>query len=152
MIAGVMVLGAAAAAAQDVAQELATPEEAEGLFGDAMAYVEANGLEAAFAAFNDPEGLFVDRDLYVFCLDYDGQWYAMGANPNLVGRTAMNLEDREGRRLVPGMIEVAETGERGIYEYSWPNPLTNQIVTKSSFIQKVGDNFFCGMGYYAQGD
>jgi len=68
------------------AQELGTPAEAEVLFDEAMTYVEENGLEAAREAFNDPDGDFVYKDLYVFCIDYDGVRTAFGPNAAHVGR------------------------------------------------------------------
>jgi signal transduction histidine kinase len=143
--AGALMLGFAAGAG---AQELASPAEAEAMFDRAMTLVEEQGLEAAREAFNEPEGEFVDRDLYVFCIDYDGVRTAFGINPAHVGRNVMELQDREGRPIVAGMIEVAQTGERGVFEYTWPNPVTNRIGPKYSFIQEVGPTEFCGLGYY----
>lgn len=32
------------------------------LFNKGIAYLKANGSEKAYAAFNDPQGQFVDRD------------------------------------------------------------------------------------------
>jgi hypothetical protein len=145
LCAGALTVGLAANVA---AQELASPAEAEAMFDRAMAYVEENGLEAAREAFNDPEGEFIDRDLYVFCIDYDGLRTAFGPNPAHVGRDVMSLQDRDGRPIVPGMIEVAQTGERRVFEYTWPNPITNVVGPKYSFIQEVGPEEFCGVGYY----
>jgi cytochrome c len=130
------------------AEELGTPAEAEALFDEAMAYIDEHGLDAAREAFNDPDGDFIYKDLYVFCIDYDGVRTAFGPNADHVGRNVMDLQDREGRPIVAGMIEVAQTGERGVFEYTWPNPVTNRIGPKYSFIEAVGPNEFCGLGYY----
>lgn len=130
------------------AQELGTPAEAEALFDEAMTYIDENGLGAAREAFNDPDGDFIYKDLYVFCIDYDGVRTAFGPNATHVGRNIMDLQDREGRPIVAGMIEVAQSGERGVFEYTWPNPVTNRIGPKYSFIEAVGPNEFCGLGYY----
>jgi signal transduction histidine kinase len=143
--AGTLMIGFSAGAG---AQELATPEEAEAMFDRAMAYVDENGLEAAREAFNDPDGEFVYKDLYVFCITYDGIRTVFGINPDHVGRDVMHLQDREGRPIVPGMIEVSQSGERGVFEYTWPNPVTNMIGPKYSFIEEVGPDEFCGLGYY----
>lgn len=149
LLGGAMMFGAAAASAQQAQpQELATPAEAAALFDRAMAYIDQHGLEAALAAFNDPNGGFKVKDLYIFCITYQGIRTAFGANPAHVGRNVLDLQDRAGRRIVPEMIAVAETGRRGVYEYTWPNPVTNQIGPKFSFIQRVAPDQFCGMGYY----
>lgn len=34
-------------------------------------------------------------------------------------------------------------------DYKWPNPLTNKIADKSSYIEKMGD-YFVGVGIYKQ--
>lgn len=144
-----MAVAATLAAAPAVAQELASGDEAKALFDKAMAYYQENGRDAAFAAFNDPEGEFVDRDLYVFCLDFEGGWHAMGAKPELVGRSAIDLKDKDGKFLVKEMIEVARNDGTGVVNYTWPNPVTGKVGGKSSYIQRLGDeDYFCGMGYY----
>ncbi|MCK5830569.1 MAG: hypothetical protein KAH20_09725, partial [Methylococcales bacterium] len=48
----------------------ATQEEDKSLFDWAMLYLKINGREVAYKAFNQVDGKFTDRDLYVFCLDY----------------------------------------------------------------------------------
>ena len=143
--AGVLMAGVTVSAE---AQELASPADAEALFDRAMVYVDEHGIEAAREAFNDPEGEFVDRDLYVFCITYEGIRTAFGINPAHIGRSVMELQDREGRPIVAGMIEVAQAGGRGVFEYTWPNPVTNMIGPKYSFIEEVGPDEFCGLGYY----
>ena len=59
----------------------ATPREARAMFDKAVAYLETNGPERAFAAFNDRKGTFVHKDLYVFVLDLKGVYHASGAAP-----------------------------------------------------------------------
>jgi cytochrome c len=130
------------------AQELATPAEAEAMFDEAMAYIDEHGLDAAREAFNDPDGEFIYKDLYVFCIDYDGIRTAFGPNPAHTGRNVIDLRDREGRAIVAEIIEVVQDGERHIYQYTWPNPVTNRIGPKYSYVQAVSSDEFCGVGYY----
>ena len=47
------------------AADRATPREARTMFEQAVRYMEENGAERAFAAFNDRQGNFVRKDLYV---------------------------------------------------------------------------------------
>ena len=51
------------------AGERATPREARALFDQAVKYLEANGSEKAWSAFNDRKGPFVKKDLYVYVID-----------------------------------------------------------------------------------
>jgi len=37
----------------------------------------------------------------------------------------------------------------GWIDYKWPNPLTNKIEDKSSYVEKMGD-YFVGVGIYKQ--
>ena len=79
----VLAVGVATAAH---AAERATPREARTMFEQAVRYMEENGAERAFAAFNDRQGKFVRKDLYVFAIDDRGVYHASGAAPEaLVG-------------------------------------------------------------------
>ena len=91
------------------AGERATPREAQALFEHAVKYMDANGPERAFAAFNDRKGEFVRKDLYVFVIDDKGVYHASGAAPEaLVGLTVLNTTDAAGNPLFREMIERYE--------------------------------------------
>jgi nitric oxide reductase large subunit len=47
-------------------RKLATQEEAKVLFNWAMIYLKVNGRDIAYKAFNQVDGKFTNRDLYVF--------------------------------------------------------------------------------------
>ena len=130
--------------------QIATPEEAKALFNWAMVYLEVNGRDIAYKAFNDADGNFVERDLYLFCLDFDKNWKVMGANKALVGQNAAGRKDLNGKDFVAEFIEIAKTKGSGTSSYTYKNPVTNEVHLKTSFIQKVADKEFCGMGYYKQ--
>ena len=49
-----------------------TPEEAKALLDKAVTAMQSDESKA-IAAFNDPKGGYVDRDLYVFCFGADGK-------------------------------------------------------------------------------
>lgn len=80
--------------------KLATEEEAKALFNWAMTFLKVNGRDIAYQAFNQTDGKFTDRDLYVFCLDYNKTWKVMGANPLLVGLSARDKRDFNDRILL----------------------------------------------------
>ncbi len=88
--------------------KLATKEEAKALFDWAMIYLEANGRDIAYEAFNKVDGKFVDRDLYIFCLDYNKAWKVMGENPSLIGHSASEKKDLNGKDFVEEFLNIAK--------------------------------------------
>ena len=84
------------------AAERATPREARTMFEQAVRYMEENGAERAFAAFNDRQGNFVRKDLYVFAIDDKGVYQASGAAPEaLVGLKVLDTTDAAVLRALP---------------------------------------------------
>jgi signal transduction histidine kinase len=128
--------------------KLATKEEAKALFDWAMIYLKTNGRDIAYKAFNKVDGKFSDRDLYIFCLDYNKAWKVMGANPSLIGHSASEKRDLNGKDFVEAFLNIAKNSGYGTFRYSYKNPVTGKEQLKTSFIQKVAENEFCGMGYY----
>ncbi len=126
----------------------ATQEEDKSLFDWAMLYLKINGREVAYKAFNQVDGKFTDRDLYVFCLDYSKVWKVMGANPLLVGKSASDKRDLKGKDFVEEFLSIAKKSGTGTARYTYKNPITGKEQLKTSFIMKVAETEFCGMGYY----
>ncbi|HQR52590.1 MAG TPA: cache domain-containing protein [Burkholderiales bacterium] len=126
-----------------------SPEEARDLLKRAVAAVRANPAEA-FQAFDTPTGRFTHYDLYVFVVGInDGKFYAMGANPGLVGTDVKDLKNAEGKPIIQDMINIAKEKGSGEYEYAWRNPADNKVEKKHSYIEKVGD-YVVGVGYYTK--
>ncbi|KIL99498.1 Cytochrome c2 [Paramagnetospirillum magnetotacticum MS-1] len=123
------------------------PEQARVLLDRAVGKVKSDGPDKAFAAFNDPKGGFVARDLYVFVFDMKGKYMASGGNPKLTGTDASKLQDAEGKAIVSEMINIANSTGKGEVDYMWLNRVDNQVEKKRSMIQRVGD-YIVGVGYY----
>lgn len=121
--------------------------EAEALADRAADLLGRIGPERALPAFMDPAGGFIDRDLYVFVLDLDGNLWANGAFPQAIGSNALSARDSHGRPYVADMIRVAERDGRGWVAYEWVNPCTGTMSPKVSFIRRVG-SFVIGVGAY----
>jgi signal transduction histidine kinase len=130
-----------------VAEEVGSPAEAKALLARAVAEVAKSGVEASYKAFSDPKGAFVDRDLYVFCFSTSGIMKAHGGNPALLGKDFIAIKDSDGKVFVSDMIQLAVAAGEGWVDYKWPNPTTKKIESKSSFVNKVGDDV-CGVGIY----
>ncbi|HVI49743.1 MAG TPA: cache domain-containing protein [Candidatus Sulfotelmatobacter sp.] len=143
LVAGIAVLWAQSALAQDKA----TPEQAKALLDKAVAELQMDGPEKAFAQFNDPKSGYTIGELYVFVFDLKGKYEASGANPSLTGTDAHDLHDAEGKFLVREMIALAKSKGHGRVDYVWLNRADNQVEKKRSLVQRVGDHIV-GVGYY----
>ncbi len=129
------------------AQERGNASEAMALLNKAVAYYKANGQAKAFAAFNDPKGQFVNKDLYIFALDMNGKILAHGANAALIGKDMMGAKDADGKLFMKEMVDAGKKG-KGSVDYKWENPKTKKVEQKSSYVEKVDNNVILGCGFY----
>jgi cytochrome c len=133
-------------------------EEGFGTKAEAVAMVQRaqdmfrkDGPEATFAAISDKSNkAFHDRDLYAFVYNLVGLNVAHGARPALIGKDLIDLKDQDGRYLIREMITIAKGPGIGWFDYKWPNPITNRIEDKTSYVEKMGDTYFVGVGVYRQ--
>ncbi|MBC9071728.1 cache domain-containing protein [Thauera sp. CAU 1555] len=140
---------AAGLALPAAAVDRATPREARSLFEQAVQYMQENGAERAFAAFNNQKGKFVRKDLYVFVIDDKGVYHASGAAPEaLVGLTVLNTTDAAGNPLFREMIDSTRRTQEATVRYMWLNRVTNKVEPKVSYVRKVG-SYVLGVGYSA---
>lgn len=107
------------------------------------------GAEATFKAVDDRSVKeFHDRDLYPFIFNLSGVCFAHGAVPALIGKNLMDLKDQDGKYFNKEMIAIAKGPGSGWVKYKWPDPLTKKIQDKSAYIEKLGNNYFVGVGIY----
>ncbi|OWW18856.1 cache domain-containing protein [Noviherbaspirillum denitrificans] len=130
-----------------LAAERGSAEEATALTKKAIAYLKANGKEKAFAEFNNPNGQFKDRDLYIFVFDLNGKTLAHGTNPKLLDKNLLDLKDADGKLFVKEFVDVAKGKGKGWIDYKWPHPATKAIEAKSTYVEKV-DDMLVGCGIY----
>jgi cytochrome c len=134
------------AAGPAVGQERGTPDQAKALVEKAAVRMKEVGVEKAFAAFNDPDGGFLDRDLFVFAYSPDGKIICTPRLPTLLGRDATALKDVDGKEFGKEIIAVA-AGGGGWIEYRMTNPVTKKVEPKKTYAVKVGD-YVLGVGAY----
>jgi cytochrome c len=133
-----------------LAAEFGSKDEAVAMVKRVQAEFKKDGPAAAFKAVSDNSNKdFHDRDLYPFIYDMSGLCLAHGARPALIGKNLIDLKDQDGKFLIREMIAMAKAPGSGWIDYEWPNPLTNKIEGKSSYIEKMGD-YFVGVGVYKQ--
>lgn len=131
------------------ASERGTPDDATAMVARVQALFEAKGEEETFAAIMDKANTdFHDRDLYAFVYTLDGVAIAHGAKPQLVGKNLSGLKDQTGKEIIKEMIATTKDGGSGWVDYKWPNPTTNAIEDKTSYVELLGGKYFVGVGIY----
>lgn len=142
---------AAAAATPTAAAEYGTKDEAVAMVKLVDEMFKKDGAPATFKAVTDSSNKdFHDRDLYPFIYDLSGVCVAHGAIPALIGKNLMDMKDQDGKYFFKDMIAIAKGPGSGWVDYKWPNPTTHLIQDKSAYIEKLGDNYFVGVGVYVQ--
>jgi signal transduction histidine kinase len=132
------------------AAEFGSKDEAVAMVKRVQAEFKKAGPEATFKEVSDKSVKdFHDRDLYPFIYDMSGLCVAHGARPALIGKNLIDLKDQDGKFLIREMVSTAKAPGSGWIDYKWPNPLTNKIEDKSSYVEKMGD-YFVGVGIYKQ--
>ena len=116
----------------------ATKEEAQAMATKAADFLQKEGPDKAFAAFN-AGGDWRDGDLYLFVIDKTGTWRASGARPEEIG-TKADLDK-------PDIKETLAIDKSGWVDYKFKSPADDQEHDKSSYIVRVGD-FLVGAGAY----
>ncbi len=134
----------------NAAPEFGSKVEAVAMVKRVQEQFKKDGAEATFKAVSDKSTTaYHDRDLYPFIYDMKGVNVAHGARPALIGKNLIDLKDQDGKYLIREMIKISEGPGSGWVDYKWPNPITNKIEDKSSYIEKMGD-YFVGVGIYKQ--
>lgn len=132
---------------------LGTKAEAMAMVEKAAAWAKEQGKEKTLAeitrAGSEKKGEFIDRDLYLFAYDFNGVVLAHGANPKLIGKNLMEMQDADGKFMVKGMVETAKKGS-GWYAYKWSNPITKKTEEKIAYVVKIDDRFWIGCGVYGK--
>ncbi len=131
------------------AEERATTNEAEMMVHNAVAFLDKEGKEKAFAVFSDPKGAFTYRDLYIFVIDLNGIMRAHGTNKALIGRNELPRKDPTGKFFTREMVELAKTKGSGWIEYQFVNPATGKLENKVVFLERV-DDVFVGCGAFVK--
>ena len=134
-----VLLAAAFALPALAAEERGKPEEARAMLARAVAHIKSVGREKAMADFMVKPGPWVDRDLYITVFDMSGKTLSHGANPRMVGKDNINLQDGNGKFHVKERLEIARAKGRGQQEFAFLNPMTKQIEPKLMFFERMDD-------------
>lgn len=120
----------------------------------AVQYMEKNGTtkqkEAeVFKKFDDPKGIFVKGDIYLFTYNFDGVCLQNCMFPNLENLGLLDMKSPDGKLIIKEMIEGTKKNGQAWITFKWPYPNSKKIGTKRTFYKGVaGKNIFIGAGYY----
>jgi methyl-accepting chemotaxis protein len=120
---------------------------AQAFVRNAVAYLGRHGLERARAAFHDPDGKFIQGDLYIVVYDLRGWCLAHGVNPLLRNTDQIDQRAPDGKYIVRERIKFAQTRSTFWQDYLHRNPVTGAIMPKSHYFERVGD-LLVGCGVY----
>ena len=127
------------------APQSGTADAAKALLARAAIAVKADKTRA-LASFNDPNGGFRDRDLYVFCFDRRSG-VVLAGSPTTIGKDVRTAKDPSGKRFGQEMFANINDGSLISVDYLFPKPYSTVPVPKESFVEGLGD-IACGVGYY----
>ncbi len=124
-------------------------EKAKALVEKASAHISKVGLDKANKDFTAKDGGFIEGELYIFCLQFDGLMLAHGGNPKLVTKNIYKLKDPDGKLFIHEFTDVAKTKGSGWVDYKWRNTVSKKVEPKSSYILRVkGKDVYIGCGFY----
>ena len=126
----------------------ATKDDAIAMVKKAVTFIKANGADKAYAEFDNKDGQFVDRDLYVVVYGLDGKVLAHGANAKLIGRDMMDAQDVDGKLYVKERVELANQKPSGFWQdYKFVNPVSKKVEPKQMYCEKLDNTAVCGGVY-----
>ncbi|MFB3924783.1 MAG: cache domain-containing protein [Syntrophales bacterium] len=131
------------------AAEKGSAKEAQAMVKKAAAYWKENGKDKAFAAFDNPKGQFVDRDLYVYVIDMtrNAMVVSHGTNHKLIGKELIGLKDTDGKQFLKEIVDIAKAKGSGWVDYKWTNPVSKKVESKTAYFEKFS-NFVIVCGAY----
>lgn len=124
-----------------------SPAEAEAQVRKAVELIQRVGPDQAYREFTTGSS-FKDRDLYITVYSLDGINLAHGSNPLNVGENLINMKDANGVPIVKNSRDLAiNQGAGWSAPYHIFNPVTQKIMIKKAFVQRL-ENTFISSGVY----
>ena len=135
--------------ASEQVDEEQTFEEMVAFVQNAFEYAVVHGKDEAVRAFNDPQGEFVQGELYIFAYEVDGRTLALPFQPELIGTSRYDHQDAEGNYFIREIIEAGRSGGN-VVRYLYPDPSRDfAIEQKVSYVMPGGEGWVLGSGIYS---
>jgi hypothetical protein len=136
----------------DIQLRQGTADQARQMVFDALVHIGGIGLERAAADFQNPKGVFIHRDLYVFVFNRAGYYVVNGAAPQKDGTPLQAIEGLDADKLVSDAFAVCDESQGGWVTYAITNPLTGVVQAKISYVKPLDDDRLIGCGCYLNAD
>lgn len=134
---------AALISAPALASDKGTADEAIALVRKGVADVKAEGPDKVYAAINAKDPKYVNKDLYLFAYDLNGNCLAHGTNAKMVGRNTLDTQDTDGKFYIKERMELGKKGAPFWHDYKFPNPITKMIEAKAGYCERAGEQLLC---------
>lgn len=130
------------------AEDRGTRDEAIAMTGEVVKMFTDSGEEATFKAVTEKK--FINKDLYPFIYSMEGVVLAHGQKAAMVGMNRWDSTDElvGGKKYIQEFVALAKTGTPGWVTYKFLDPLTKKSMDKESYIVKLNDKEFVGVGIY----
>ncbi|MDP2000343.1 MAG: methyl-accepting chemotaxis protein [Rhodoferax sp.] len=136
----------------DIQLRQGTADQARQMVFDAMIHLSKFGLERAAADFQNAQGAFIHRDLYVFVFNRAGYYVVHGAAPQKDGTPLRAIEGLDADKLVSDAFAVCDEAQGGWVTYAITNPLTGVVQAKISYVKPLDEDRLIGCGCYLNAD
>jgi len=124
-------------------------EDAKHWVEKAAAFYKTSGKRIALAEYTNPNGQFVQDEMYIYVLNARGTMLAHGVNERFVGEDFSELKDADGKSFIREILDKANTEGSGWVTYKWYNPVTKEVWPKTAYFKKVDDLIICS-GVYGE--
>jgi cytochrome c len=107
----------------------------------AVAVLQHQGKDKAFASINDTSGGFVNtkQGLYIYVFDLKGEIVSHSINKMLIGQQFIDIRDVSGKLFYQEIIKTANQNGSGWISYKLLDPKTKKIEQKECYFKKSGD-------------
>jgi len=125
------------------AAEFGTAEEAQALVKKAVSYIQSVGAQKAYADITSKKQDFLDRDLYIAVIGFDGTIIAHGVNEKLPGKNMLDLKDTDGKFFIREIVDKAKTQNSLTVDYKFTEPTTKKVLPKTMFCDRLNETVVC---------
>lgn len=125
------------------------PDDARNMM-ERVAAALTEDAEQTIEQINQLDAQFYEDDTYPVIIDSETERFvAHGYNRGLVGSRFNNVDDHAGKPLGAPLLKQMKGQDSGEFSYQWRNPATQQVESKTAFIQRVG-RYLVLVGWYSE--
>lgn len=131
-----------------------TADEAQAMVEKALGRIAEVGWSRAVSDFNQRHSDYVDRDLYLFGLNREGDFLVMSKHPEWVGKNIDDIPAIQAEVATEFLekVGVMLTQGKGWVEYDAPIISEQQAGRKTGYIVAIDEETFIGCGVVRRGD